>query len=83
MELSRNEKIASDSESFSGCKDLAAQLCGTFVGAARNKYRSDILKLVRDGVDYAFIDAPKQLVFLEVCLLPFVAKLPAPDVLNM
>lgn len=83
LELSRNEKIASDSKSFTGCKDLAAQLSGTFVGAARNKHRSDILKIVRDGTDYAFVDAPKQLAFLEVGVLPFVAKLPAPDVLDI
>ncbi|CAL5335263.1 unnamed protein product [Camellia sinensis] len=45
--------------SFQECKDLAARLSGTFVGAARNKHRSDILKIVKDGIEYAFVDAPK------------------------
>ncbi|KAF5942725.1 hypothetical protein HYC85_020367 [Camellia sinensis] len=35
-------------KSFQECKDLAARLSETFVGAARNKHRSDILKIVKD-----------------------------------
>ena len=53
------------------------------MGAARNKHRSDILKIVKDGIDYAFVDAPKQLSFLEGAVLHFVSKLPTPDVLDM
>lgn len=83
MELSRSEKNVSGPNSFSGCKDLAARLSGTFIGAARNKHRADILKVVKDGIDYAFQDAPKQLSFLEVAVLHFVSKLPASDVLDM
>lgn len=83
MELSRSEKNASKSNFFSECKDLAARLSGTFVGAARNKHRSDILKIVKDGIDYAFVDAPKQLSFLEAAVLHFVSKLPASDVADM
>jgi cohesin complex subunit SA-1/2 len=65
------------------CKNLAVQLSGTFIGAARNKHRSDILKLVKDGIEYAFVDAPKHLSFLEAAVVHFVSKLPAPDVLEM
>ena len=83
MELSRSEDDSSKSNSLSGCKDLAARLSGTFVGVARNKHRSDILKIVRDGIEYAFIDAPKQLLFLEAAVIHFVSKLPASDVLDM
>ena len=55
------------------------------MGAARNKHRSDILKIVKDGFDYAFVDAPKQLSFLEgASCAPFCIKtFPAPDVLDM
>ncbi|KAJ6827296.1 sister-chromatid cohesion protein 3 [Iris pallida] len=68
------------SRSLSDCKDLAARLSGTFVGAARNKHKSDILKIVKDGISFAFMDAPKQLYFLEVAVLPFVSKLPTSDI---
>ncbi|KAJ1390703.1 Stromalin conservative domain [Sesbania bispinosa] len=83
VDISGNENVSSEDNSISGCKNLAAQLSGTFIGAARNKHRSDILKIVRDGIEYAFVDAPKQLSFLEAAVLPFVSKLPAPDVLEM
>lgn len=83
VDISSSENDSSESNSFLGCKDLAARLSGTFIGAARNKHRSDILKVVRDGIEYAFIDAPKQLSFLEVAVLHFVSKLPASDVLEM
>lgn len=62
---------------------MAARLSGTFIGAARNKHRLDILKVVREGIEYAFEDAPKRLSFLEAAVLHFVAKLPASDVLDM
>ncbi|KAJ1392728.1 Stromalin conservative domain [Sesbania bispinosa] len=83
VDISGNENVSSEDNSFSGCKNLAAQLSGTFIGAARNKHRPDILKIVRDGIVYAFVDAPKQLSFLEAAVLPFVSKLPAPDVLEI
>lgn len=79
---SGDDNISSEN-SFSECKNLAVQLSGTFIGAARNKYRSDILKLVKDGIEYAFVDAPKQLSFLEATVVHFVSKLPASDVLEI
>uniref|UniRef100_A0A2N9GJR5 SCD domain-containing protein n=1 Tax=Fagus sylvatica TaxID=28930 RepID=A0A2N9GJR5_FAGSY len=83
VELSKSEEEPLTSKSFVECKDLATRLSGTFTGAARNKHRSDILKIVKDGIDYAFVDAPKQLSFLEGAVLDFVSKLPTPDVLDI
>ncbi|KAL4603123.1 hypothetical protein ACB092_10G103000 [Castanea dentata] len=83
VELSKSDEEPLTSKSFIECKDLATRLSGTFMGAARNKHRSDILKIVKDGIDYAFIDAPKQLSFLEGAVLHFVSKLPTPDVLDI
>ncbi|KAB1203030.1 Sister-chromatid cohesion protein 3 [Morella rubra] len=83
MELSRSDDETLTSKSFIECKDLATRLSATFVGAARNKYRSDILKIVKDGIEYAFVDAPKQLLFLEGAVLHFISKLPATDVLDI
>lgn len=83
VELSLSEDEPLTSKSFLECKELATRLSGTFLGAARNKHRSDILKIVKAGIEYAFLDAPKQLSFLEGAVLHFVTKLPAPDVLDM
>ncbi|XP_061366461.1 sister-chromatid cohesion protein 3 [Gastrolobium bilobum] len=83
VDISGSENDSLENNSFLGCKDLAARLSGTFIGAARNKHRSDILKVVRDGIEYAFVDAPKQLSFLEAAVLHFVSKLPASDVLEI
>ncbi|XP_062087056.1 sister-chromatid cohesion protein 3-like isoform X2 [Humulus lupulus] len=77
VELSRSDKY------FRDCEELASRLSGTFVGAARNKHRLDILKIVKDGIEHAFVDAPKQLGFLEASVLPFVSKLPTPDILEI
>ncbi|WJX79682.1 peptidyl-prolyl cis-trans isomerase precursor, variant 2 [Trifolium repens] len=82
VDSSGNDNISSEN-SFLECKNLAVQLSGTFIGAARNKHRSDILKLVKDGIEYAFVDAPKHLSFLEAAVVHFVSKLPAPDVLEI
>lgn len=79
VKISRNEDVSSEKR----CKDLgdlAAKLSGTFIGAARVKHRPDMLKIVRDGIEYAFLDAPKQLSFLEAAVLPFVLKLPVADI---
>ncbi|XAR61268.1 hypothetical protein NMG60_11034916 [Bertholletia excelsa] len=78
---SNDESLAS--KSFQECKDLAARLSGTFVGAARNKHRSDILKIVKDGIEFAFVDAPKQLSFLDGAVIHFVSKLPTPDIVEI
>ncbi|CAL5389986.1 unnamed protein product [Camellia sinensis] len=59
MVVSESNDGSLTGKSFQECKDLAARLSGTFVGAARNKHRSDILKIVKDGIEYAFVDAPK------------------------
>ncbi|KAG2697238.1 hypothetical protein I3843_07G096600 [Carya illinoinensis] len=82
-ELSLSEDEPLSSKSFLECKELATRLSGTFMGAARNKHRSDILKIVKEGIEYAFVDAPKQLSFLEGAVLHFVSKLPTPDVLDI
>lgn len=81
--VQRSEGSDESSKSFLECKDLAARLSGTFAGASRNKHRSDILQIVKCGVEHAFTDAPKMLSFLEASVLPFVSKLPAPDVMDM
>lgn len=81
MQLSKSSDESS--KSFQECKDLAARLSGIFTGAARSRHRSDILLIVEDGIQYAFTDAPKKLSFLEGAVLPFVSKLPTPDVLEV
>ncbi|XP_019425713.1 PREDICTED: sister-chromatid cohesion protein 3 isoform X2 [Lupinus angustifolius] len=83
VDISGSENDSSDSNSLSGCKDLAARLSGIFIGAARIKHKSAILNIVRDGIEYAFVDAPRQLSFLEAAVLHFVPKLPASDVLEV
>ncbi|KAK1561092.1 hypothetical protein Q3G72_034335 [Acer saccharum] len=83
VELSRSDDKSLTDKSFVECKELAARLSGTFVGAARTKHRPDILKFVKEGIEYAFADAPKQLSFLEGVVIHFVSKLPTPDVLDM
>ncbi|EEF41668.1 sister-chromatid cohesion protein 3 isoform X2 [Ricinus communis] len=82
-ELSKSDDGSVLRKSFQDCKDLAARLSGTFMGAARNKHRADILKIIKEGIEYAFKDAPKQLSFLESAMLHFVSKLPTPDVLEI
>ncbi|KAK6164775.1 hypothetical protein DH2020_001639 [Rehmannia glutinosa] len=71
------------SKSFQECKNLAARLSGSYVGVARNKYKAEILNIVKEGINYAFSHAPKQLSFLEGVVLHFVSKLPAPDILDI
>lgn len=70
-------------KSYSECQDLASRLSGSYVGAARNKNKSQILKIIQDGVSFAFADLPNQLPFLEAALLPFVSKLASPDIPDM
>nr|CAB3490450.1 unnamed protein product [Digitaria exilis] len=67
-------------KSYSECQDLASRLSGSYVGAARNKNKSQIMKIIQDGVSFAFADLPNQLSFLEAALLPFVSKLASPDI---
>ncbi|KAH9612413.1 hypothetical protein KSS87_005628 [Heliosperma pusillum] len=76
---SKSGDNSSVNKSFNDLKELAVQLSGTIVGAIRSKHRSDILKIVKDGIDYAFVDAPKKLSFLVGAVLPFVGKLPLVD----
>ncbi|XP_042433098.1 sister-chromatid cohesion protein 3-like [Zingiber officinale] len=76
-----NESLASNT--YSDCKDLSSRLSATFGGAARNKHKWEILKIIKDGISYAFSDAPKHLSFLEVAVLPFVTKLPISDLLEI
>lgn len=83
MDLSKSDDESVTNKSLIECKDLAARLSGTFMGAARSKHRSDILKIVRDGIEYAFLNSPKQLSFLEGAVLHFVSKLPVVDILEM
>uniref|UniRef100_A0A1J3HDI5 Sister-chromatid cohesion protein 3 n=1 Tax=Noccaea caerulescens TaxID=107243 RepID=A0A1J3HDI5_NOCCA len=65
------------------CRELAGRLSGMYIGAARNKYRLEILSIVKEGVEFAFRDAPKQLLFLEVAVLPFATRLPVPDIMDI
>uniref|UniRef100_A0A5B7CBP1 Putative sister-chromatid cohesion protein 3 isoform X2 n=1 Tax=Davidia involucrata TaxID=16924 RepID=A0A5B7CBP1_DAVIN len=81
--LSKGNDESMAGKFFQECKDLAARLSGTFLGPARNKHKSDILKIVKDGIEYAFVDAPKQLSFLDGAVLHFVSKLPTPDILDI
>ncbi|XP_010914380.1 sister-chromatid cohesion protein 3 isoform X2 [Elaeis guineensis] len=81
LSMSDNESLAS--KSYSDCKDLATRLSATFMGAARNKHKLEILKIVKAGISFAFEDSPKQLSFLEGGVLPFVSKLPTSDVLDI
>ena len=83
VELSRSDDESLANKHFLEFQDLAAQLSGTFVGASKNKHKSDILKIVNQGIEYAFIDAPKQLSFLEDAVLQFLFKLPTSDILEM
>lgn len=83
VELSRSDDESSATKYFQDCKELSARLSATFVGAARNKHRADILKIVKDGIEHAFVDAPKQLSFLECSVLHFVSRLPTPDIQDM
>ncbi|XP_019444130.1 PREDICTED: sister-chromatid cohesion protein 3-like isoform X3 [Lupinus angustifolius] len=83
VDISGPETDSSDSTSLSGCKDLAAELSGTFIGAELVKHKAVILEIVREGIEYAFVDAPTQLSFLEAAVLQFVPKLPASDVLEI
>ncbi|KAJ4785945.1 Cohesin subunit SA-3 [Rhynchospora pubera] len=69
--------------SLSDCKELASRLSGAFVGAAITKNKSEIIKIVMDGIEFAFSDAPDLLTFLELALVPFVSKLPSADVLDI
>ncbi|WCJ21441.1 Cohesin subunit SA-3 [Euphorbia peplus] len=82
-EHSRSDDGSFSERTFQDCKDLAARLSGTFVGAARHKHRADISKIVKEGIEYAFVDAPKQLSFLESAVLQFVSKLPTTDIVEL
>lgn len=70
-------------KSYSECQDLANRLAGYYVGAVRIKNKSEILKIIQCGVQFAFVDLPKQLSFLEAALVPFVSKLPSSDIPDM
>ncbi|KAL8143634.1 hypothetical protein V2J09_016666 [Rumex salicifolius] len=65
------------------CKDLSVRLCGTFMGYGRSKHTPEMLKIVKNGIEYAFTDMPNHLSFLECGVLHFVSKLPAADVLDI
>ncbi|KAL6564273.1 peptidyl-prolyl cis-trans isomerase precursor [Orobanche minor] len=80
--VSTNDESQS-SKSFQECKDLAARLSGSYVGAARNKYKAEILNIVQEGINFAFSHAPRQLSFLDGVLVHFVSKLPAPDIIEI
>lgn len=78
--LSKSNDKSSANKSFLDCKELAVQLSGTIVGSARSKHRLDILKIVKDGIHYAFADIPQRLSFLVGAVIPFVEKLPSTDI---
>lgn len=70
-------------KSFSECRDLAVRLSATFVGAARNTQQSVIMKIVKDGIEFAFKDSPRRVSFLEGAVLPFVLKLPTSNAIEI
>lgn len=70
-------------KTFHECEDLANGLAKTSGKASRNKHRSDLLKIVTGGIQYAFTDAPKHLSFLDGAVLHFISKLPPPDIMDM
>ncbi|XP_071717100.1 sister-chromatid cohesion protein 3-like [Rutidosis leptorrhynchoides] len=66
------------------CKDLANRLHGYFVGDfARDKYNTMILKIVKQGVEYAFMDAPRRLSFLTCAVISFTSKLLKSDIIDI
>lgn len=83
LEVQKTDEDWSTSKSFLACKELATKLSATFSGSARNLYRSSILYIVKEGLQYAFHDAPKQLPFLEGGVLQFALKLPPAEVHEM
>ncbi|KAJ0975649.1 hypothetical protein J5N97_017614 [Dioscorea zingiberensis] len=83
VDLSESDYESLANKSSSDFKDLAIRLSATFVGAARNKYRSEILQIAKDGISFAFVDAPKHLPFLEGAVLPFIPKLPPTDIVEI
>ncbi|KAI3873484.1 hypothetical protein MKW98_008136 [Papaver atlanticum] len=82
LEISKSDDESLTSKTLTECKDLAARLSETIVGAARNKYRQDIFKIVEEGILFAFEDAPRQLSFLEA-ILHFLYRLPRTDILDI
>ncbi|MCO5559749.1 hypothetical protein L7F22_013351 [Adiantum nelumboides] len=79
-EVQKTDEDWSTSRTFLDCKELASKLSATFSGSARNLYKSSILHIVKEGIEYAFYDAPKQLPFLEGGVLQFALKLPQAEV---
>lgn len=82
-ELSSDGGESRVEKSLQVCRELTGRLSGMYVGAARNKHRLEILSVVKEGVEFAFRDAPKQMLFLEVAILPFAMKLSVPDIIDM
>lgn len=58
-------------------KELAAQLSRIPTST------SDMKKVVNDGITYGFVNAPRQLSFLDGVVLHFVSKLPPPMIQQM
>jgi len=65
------------------CKDLGDRLASTFFGFQRKEFRPSILGIVKGGIDFALIDAPKRTSFLEVGVLQFAQKLSVVDTKDM
>ncbi|CAL9227857.1 unnamed protein product [Arabidopsis halleri] len=82
-ELSSGREESRVDKCLQVCRELACGLSEMYIGAARNKYRLEILSVVKEGVKFAFRDAPKQLLFLEVAILPFATRLSVPDIIDI
>ncbi|XP_010545064.1 PREDICTED: sister-chromatid cohesion protein 3 [Tarenaya hassleriana] len=82
-ELSCGHDEFKTSKRLEECRELAARLSGMYIGAARNKHRLEILRIVKEGIEYAFTDVPKKLLFLEAVVLPFASRLPVPDIMDI
>ncbi|TVU49759.1 hypothetical protein EJB05_01095, partial [Eragrostis curvula] len=75
-----DEENTLNEKSYSECHVLASRLAGSYAGAAYNKNKSEVLKIIHDGFSFAFADLPKHSSFLEAALLPFVSILPLSDI---
>lgn len=61
-------------------KELAAQLSRIPISTSDMK---EMVKMINDGITYGFVNAPRQLSFLDGVVLHFVSKLPLPEIVQI
>lgn len=82
VEISTSNDESLSAKRLKECKDLATRLSSFFVGvSARDKYNTVISKIVKDGIQYAFM-AAQHLSFLTCAVINFASKLPKADILS-